>query len=112
MSNVAGRPNKRYEVLDEDGTFSDFWYRFMEQIWVRSGGSVDGIDELTQALELVETIPRTEQEKPDDNLTPASTQIAPENNLTPVSLRIAQEDNLTPFAIEKRDDTLADLAPL
>lgn len=99
MSNVAGRPNKRYEVLDKDGTFSDFWYRFMEQIWVRSGGSVDGIDELTQALELVETGPRTEQTESEDNL-------------TPVSLQAAQRDNLTPAAIEKRDDTLADLAPI
>lgn len=45
VANVAGRPNKRYEVIDKDGTFTDFWYRFMEQMWVRSGGASDGISE-------------------------------------------------------------------
>lgn len=85
MSNVAGRPNKRYEVLDRDGTFSDFWYRFMEQIWVRSGGSLDGIDELSQALELVETMPRTEELRSDDDLISPNVILVKDDDLSPVS---------------------------
>ena len=70
MANVAGRPNISNEVLDEDGRFTSIWYRFMEQMWVRSGGSVDDVSGLRDTIELVELIPITENIPQDDLLPP------------------------------------------
>lgn len=83
VSNVAGRPNKRYEVLDEDGTFSDFWYRFMEQMWVRSGGSEDDLASLLAAIELVELRPK-DVDIDEDNLLPPIVNDLGYDDLTPV----------------------------
>jgi len=52
MANVAGRPNITNEVLNQDGTFTSIWYRFMEQLWVRSGGSADGLAEASPIGEI------------------------------------------------------------
>jgi len=61
MANIAGRPNISNEVLDKNGKFTSIWYRFMEQMWVRSGGSTDDVSDLRDAIELVELIPTTKK---------------------------------------------------
>lgn len=98
MVNPAGRPNKRYEVIDKDGTFTDFWYRFMEQMWVRSGGSTDDLSDLIAAVEFVETAPPIESVQQEDNLVPISVQNIQEDDLAPISptidLSISEIDQL------------------
>ncbi len=49
VKRVAGRPNIANEVLDESGRFTSVWYRYFEQMWVRSGGSEDGINDLEES---------------------------------------------------------------
>ena len=82
MANVAGRPNISNKVLDENGQFSAFWYRFMEQMWVRSGGSTDDVTGLRDAIELVELIPTTEN-IPQDDLLPSIVIKEVEDDLAP-----------------------------
>lgn len=98
MANVAGRPNISNEVLDENGKFTPVWYRFMEQMWVRSGGSTDDVSSLRDAIELIELIPTTEN-IPQDDLTP------------PVMDKGIQED-LSPVSQQTKEDSLVDLAPI
>jgi len=96
MANVAGRPNISNEVLDENGRFTSIWYRFMEQMWVRSGGSVDDVSGLRDAIELIELIPTTEN--------------IPQDDLTPSVVEKEVQDDLAPrFEIDQDTLTAADI---
>jgi len=96
MANVAGRPNISNEVLDENGRFTSIWYRFMEQMWVRSGGSVDDVSGLRDAIELVELIPNTEN--------------IPKDDLLPSIVEKEVQDDLAPrFEIDQDTLTAADI---
>lgn len=98
MANVAGRPNISNEVLDENGRFTSIWYRFMEQMWVRSGGSVDDVSGLRDAIELIELIPITEN--------------IPQDDLTPSVMEKVTQGDLSPISQQAKEDSLVDLAPI
>ena len=95
VANVAGRPNISNEVLDENGRFTSVWYRFMEQMWVRSGGSVDDVSGLRDAIELVELIPTTEDISQDD-LSPPIVEKEVPDDLSPSIVEKEVQDDLSP----------------
>lgn len=98
MANVAGRPNISNKVLDENGQFSAFWYRFMHQMWVRSGGSTDDVTGLRDAIELVELTPITEN--------------IPQDDLLPSIVTKEVQGDLSPTFQQTKEDSLVDLAPI
>lgn len=98
MANPAGRPNITNKVLDDDGKFTLIWYRFMIEMWVRSGGSTDDVTDLRDQINLVGLGSIAESVEKGD-LSPSIIIKQMQGDLSPVTQQISQA-------------SLADLAPV